>query len=106
MAKALGTDDITFSDDSLFTFALVVGIPKGRIWHSAVSDLTLRDMDITVLSSISGKYISNESMSISRLIAFRSAGISMQCLREGSSPCRRGHTASMKDLRILYLQTS
>ena len=46
LADALDKDDITFSEDPLFTFALVVGVPKGRIWHSAVSDLTLTDFDI------------------------------------------------------------
>ena len=43
LTKQLGKDDITFSDESLFTFALVIGVPKGRVWQSAVSN-KLRDV--------------------------------------------------------------
>ena len=36
-------DDIVFSKENLFTFALVIGVPKGRVWQAAVSNELIED---------------------------------------------------------------
>ena len=41
--KRVGVDDIVFSKENLFTFDLVIGVPKGRVWQAAVSNELIED---------------------------------------------------------------